>query len=100
VAAARSLSCVVADGVEMPQCCIRVIHGSSGPACEWQAGVGRRGVRCASHGSRAPPSLGGVNFRVLAFPDSARGSGWAIRSRRRIPGYPGISHEESQRKTS
>jgi hypothetical protein len=68
------------------QCHIQVTYGPSGPACEWQAGVRRRGVRCASHDSRAPPSLGGSTFRVRAFPDSARCVGRAIWSRCRVTG--------------
>jgi hypothetical protein len=71
---------------EETQCHFQVTHGSSGPACEWQAGVRRRGVRCASHGSRAPPSLGRVSFRVRAFPDSARCVGRAIWSLCRVTG--------------
>jgi hypothetical protein len=65
---------------------LRVTDRPSGPACEWQAGVRRTGVRCASHGSRAPPSFGGVTFRVRAFPDSARSVGRAIWSRCRVTG--------------
>jgi hypothetical protein len=42
-----------------------------------------------AHGSRSPPTLDRVTFRVLAFPDLTRDTGWDIWSRRRVTGpYP------------